>query len=345
MEPLYFASVRSNRQRNPASTWFADGKDPSDTAGPYAFQRLDADFFVPWCIPKFRLPMQGGYFMIGSCFARGLETVLANNDYNVMSLSEEFNRFESTGVGTPLGATNRYNTGSILNEFRWALDPGAPFPEAGIVDVADNLSFDPHMNPTLKMVDHATTLQRRAVYTNVMRRVVDADVVIVTLGLVEVWIDTEIGAPINVAPDPRAVRIVPNRFAFKRLGYAENLANLESIHALLRQYGRPGHKVVVTVSPVPLMTTFTEDDVVVANTYSKSTLRAVATDFAGAHANVDYFPSYEITMNSRKPAVWMEDKRHVRGPFAVQIMRFFIEKWVASDTGKKIADIDLGQVY
>jgi hypothetical protein len=345
MTPLSFAAVRNNRHQNPASTWCAPGKDPADVIGPYAFQRLGADFFVPRCVPRFNLPANGAYFMIGSCFARGLESVLASNHYDVRSLSKEFDRFESDGVGTPLGATNRYNTGSILNEFKWALDPTQPFPEEAIFDIDDQLSFDPHMNPILKLVDRASTLERRKIYTGVMRELANADVIIITLGLVETWIDTEVGAAINFAPDPRAVRQAPDRFVFKLLNYVENLENLESIHALLERYGKPGHRIIVTVSPVPLMATFTLDDVVVANTYSKATLRAATTDFVERHDNVDYFPSYEIVMNSNKVSVWLEDKRHVRGEFAVQIMKFFIQRWIEQEQPREFVEVDIGEVY
>jgi hypothetical protein len=117
-------------------------------------------FFVPHCVPRFSLPADGAYFMIGYCFARGLESVLANNHFNVRSVSKDFDRFQSTGVGTPLGATNRYNTGSILNEFRWALDPAQPFQEKSVLDIDERLSFDPHMNPTLKLADRCAS--RRA---------------------------------------------------------------------------------------------------------------------------------------------------------------------------------------
>lgn len=345
MTPLSFAAARNNHHQNPASTWYAPGKDPADVAGPYAFQRLGNDFFLPRCVPRFNLPADGAYFMIGSCFARGLESVLANNHYNVKSLSKEFERFESAGVGSPLGSTNRYNTGSILNEFRWALDPTQPFPEEAILDIDDQLSFDPHMNPTLKLADRASTLERRKIYTGVMRELANADVIIITLGLVETWIDSAIGAPTNVAPDPRAVRQAPDRFVFKRLTCAENLENLESIHALLERYGKPGHRIIVTVSPVPLMTTFTQEDVVVANTYSKATLRAAATDFVELHDNVDYFPSYEIVMNSNNAAVWLEDKRHVRGQFGVQIMKLFIRNWITQEQPRAFVEVDIGEIY
>jgi hypothetical protein len=54
-------------------------------------------------------------------------------------------------------------------------------------------------------------------------------------------------------------------------------------------------------------------DIVVANTWAKSLLRAVAQEWALAHNNLDYFPSYEIVQNSDRAAAWERNLRHVRG--------------------------------
>jgi len=61
-------------------------------------------------------------------------------------------------------------------------------------------------------------------------------------------------------------------------------------------------QIVVTVSPVPLMATLSGEDVVVANTYSKSLLRTVVQESAEAHKNVHHFPGYEIVQNSDRVA-------------------------------------------
>jgi hypothetical protein len=47
-----------------------------------------------------------------------------------------------------------------------------------------------------------------------------------------------------------------------------------------------------TVSPVPLYLTFSGEDIIVANTYSKSVLRAACDAVENSREHVDYFPSY-----------------------------------------------------
>ena len=107
------------------------------------------------------------------------------------------------------------------------------------------------------------------------------------------------------------------------------MANLEAVYALLNPVWTPHVHIVVTVSPVPLMNTFSSMDIVVANTWAKSLLKAVAQEWAQAHNNVDYFPSYEIVQNSDRTAVWERDLRHVRGAGAQHIMELFLRSYLA----------------
>jgi len=110
--------------------------------------------------------------------------------------------------------------------------------------------------------------------------------------------------------------------------FADNWANLEAIYELLTRYGHPDFRIIVTVSPVPLMNTFSTMDIVVANAWAKSLLRAVAQEWAMTHPNVDYFPSYEIVKSSDPAAVWEQDLRHVTGPGVQHIMKLFLRKYI-----------------
>jgi len=162
----------------------------------------------------------------------------------------------------------------------------------------------------------------------VTQRIRDCRVVIVTLGLVEVWRDLQADVYLNHIPVPLLLKRGRERYEFHLTSFAQNWQNLQEIHALLSQHGYPGVQIVVTVSPVPLLNTFSTMDVVVANTYAKSLLRAVAQQWAAAHDNVDYFPSYEIVQNSDRAATWEPDLRHVRGPGADHIMELFLSSYV-----------------
>jgi len=318
-----------NYRENPAATWYKDNTDPTDPSGKYAFQRLRQNWFTPHVVPKFKLRRDDRFFAIGSCFARGLEQCLQDNGVAVESAAPEFSKLQAaTREASGLGFTNKYNTYSILNELRWALDPEAEFPRDSIVPLTQTTWYDPHTNPSLEFVDLEQTLQRRAVMQTVTKRITDCRGVIVTLGLAEVWRDTKVNVFVNRTPIPSLFKSDPDRYEFQLSSFADNWANLEAIYELLTRYGHPEFHIIITVSPVPLMNTFSTMDIVVANAWAKSLLRAVAQEWAAAHPNVDYFPSFEIVQNSDRAAAWETDLRHVTGVCVQHIMQLFLQKYM-----------------
>ena len=72
---------------------------------------------------------------------------------------------------------------------------------------------------------------------------------------------------------------------------------------------------ILTVSPVPLTSTFTSADVAVANTYSKSVLRAAVEELIAERPRADYFPSYESVVLTERKLAWLDDQVHVSSEF------------------------------
>ena len=318
-----------NYEANEARTWYKNSADANDPDGKYAFQRLRKTWFTPEINPKFKMRRDDKFYAIGSCFARGLENALAQHGMTVESAAPEFARLQAANKEVSgLGFTNKYNTYSILNELRWALDPDAEFPRESIVQLTETTWDDPHTTPTLAFANLQETLERRSLMEAVTRRIKNCRAVILTLGLAEVWRDVKADVFINRTPIPSLLKTEPDRYEFRLTGVAENTANLEGIHTLLTQYGHPDVRIVVTVSPVPLMNTFSTMDIVVANTWAKSLLRTVAQEWATAHSNVDYFPSYEIVQSSDRAAIWETDLRHVTGAGAQHVMELFLRNYL-----------------
>jgi GSCFA family protein len=318
------AEAIKNYEENRSPKWYKDDADPDDQNGKYAFQRLRQTWFAPKVNPKFKLCRDDKFYAMGSCFARGLENALASHKIAVESAAPEFARLQPEG----LGFTNKYNTYSILNELRWALDPDAVFPVNSIVQVTKTTWYDPHTTPMLDLVGLEETLERRALLQVVTERIKRCRAVILTLGLAEVWRDVQADVYINRTPIPSLFKTEPDRYEFHLTGFAENWANLEATYALLSRYGHPDLRIIVTVSPIPLMDTFSTKDIVVANTWAKSLLRAVAEEWALAHGNVDYFPSYEIVQNSDRAAMWERDLRHVKGAGAHHTVELFLRHYL-----------------
>jgi hypothetical protein len=85
---------------------------------------------------------------------------------------------------------------------------------------------------------------------------------------------------------------------------------------------------MITVSPVPLWSTFRAQDVLVANSYSKAVLRAAVESFCADRQHVSYFPSYEFAMLSNPRAVWRrDDYRHVDPVFVDFLVASVLEQF------------------
>src|SRR5438874_10203637 len=326
LSPITPAQAKRNFV-SPYSRWYQKGALPSELNGTLASQRLREPLFSPAISPGFRMEREDKIFAIGSCFARGVELALIGQKMDVLSRTAEFDSFPSMNGELPLSFTNKYNTFSIYNDLCWALDPAAEFPRDSLVDLGNGIFYDPHTNPALQLTGLEQTIHRREIMQTVTSRISQCRVVIITLGLVEVWRDNTANVFINRLI-PGMLKSYPDRYELHLTSFVENLSNLERIHGLISQFGHQDVQIVVTVSPVPLQATFSGEDVVIANTYSKSLLRTVAQEWAAAHKNVHYFPSYEIVQNSDRAVTWEEDLRHVKGEVANHVMKLFLRHYL-----------------
>lgn len=274
--------------------------------------------------PKFMLAGDAGIFCIGSCFARNIEEHLIYQEMNVLS-----RRIFSPKHEWPRrtnGFVNKFTTHSIRNEIEWALKP--PVLDETFFEERANGYIDLQLSPQMPPVPRERAIERRAYLTReYFARLRDASVVIITLGLNEVWFDKASNRHVNGAPSFYAARREPERYELHITDVAENLAELEEIRRLLHSLS-PGVQIVVTVSPVPMSETFSGHDVVIANMYSKSTLRAAAEQFAQAHADVDYFPSYDIVASSPRLKAYEADCLHVSDETVGRVIQCFLRLYL-----------------
>jgi hypothetical protein len=156
----------------------------------------------------------------------------------------------------------------------------------------------------------------------------EGDVFVFTLGLTEAWVDQPTGIVFPVCPGTAAGSFDPQRHAFVNFDYPEILADLEWTRSFVASVN-PRLRWIVTVSPVPLVATATAHPVIVASSYSKAVLRAVAGRFADAHDDVDYFPSYEIIAATPSFGQYLEgDLREVSPRGVNHVMRVFSQAFV-----------------
>jgi hypothetical protein len=323
------AGVRKNEYRR----WFAHDDDKSTAASRYA----SGELFPVGHRPKFMLSRDEAIFTIGSCFARNIENKLVKEGINLLLKGhgipqERYASFDGKDPGknpkTLLrGALNKYSTHSISNEVHRTL-LGLEYENEGLIELAPNQWFDPHAS-SLKLDTFEVCADTRAKIVAAMATIREATTVFMTLGLTETWLDRETGLVLNVPPAPLYIKKYGDRFAFFNATYPDTLEALESTIALIRDKCRADMKFIVTVSPVSLFSTYTQMDVVTANTYSKSVLRAVAQTVANKHEFVDYYPSFEMIMNSPRMTTWERDQHHVDAKAVDGVVSRFVELYFA----------------
>ena len=284
--------------------------------------RCQLDILYPTLSPGFTLLGDSAkVFTIGSCFARNIEGTLSqHSSIDIPTLSFSVDKSEATGKANTL--LNQYNPGTISQKILSATGHWRE-PDETIVEVEDGAYRDLSL-PGGNLVTYERAVERRAEIDSVYEHLSSSDLVIITLGLIEGWFDLESETYINQNPGARFVRSKSGRYVFRRLGVVDSMQMLDNSMEKLISSGVK--KILLTVSPVPLGVTFTADDAVVANSYSKSVLRICANELVKKYSEIDYFPSYEIVVSGGL-SLFKEDNIHVREDVVSKVTQYMFEAY------------------
>ena len=314
---LSFAEARRLKSRNPQGRW-------STIAGEFA-----ADV---WPRPQttFRIRRGEVIFTIGSCFARNIEQHLVALGCAVPMMDLDIPPREWSGERN--GAMNKFHPPAFRQCLEWT---AAIHDRDGVVAWTDcePLAFDLGDGRMLDMdmacapVPRERFLERRQHIYEVFSRAFSADCLMMTPGLIEAWRDRSTGLYIHEAPTLKPMLADPERWELEILSYEACLADLLAAIDVVRARN-PAVKVLVTTSPVPMSATFSGQDVRIANTYSKSVLRAACGAASMQRPAVDYFPSYECATLSFPPGVWKEDRIHVSSGFVGKIVSHMLDHYL-----------------
>lgn len=116
-------------------------------------------------------------------------------------------------------------------------------------------------------------------YAN-LSKVKEADLIIMTFGLIETWYDKETDCYLNISPSRGEIKKHPGRFVLHVLSYDDIRSDMREIFKLVNQHGKSDVKILCSISPVPLANTFRAQDCLQANAYSKAVQRAAIEDSA-----------------------------------------------------------------
>lgn len=228
---------------------------------------------------------------IGSCFAGEIAAELTAQGRLVahMSLSE------------------RWNTPHALAHFlRYALN-GVPFPD-GFLPQDFKLESDLYQTQLSK-----------------------ADAFIMTLGLSVVWTETETG---KMVLEPRLGHSAKGLMAGLRGTHAMRQLDLYEIEAEIVagieciRSAKPNAPIILTLSPIPFLVSFTPQPPIPSNIISKAALRlALHNIWEQKYPNVYYWPAYDIVewraKYERIYGTGEDDARHIKRSVVTDIMSRF----------------------
>lgn len=249
--------------------------------------------------PKFHLAPGLRVATAGSCFAQNIGRYIRGSNLELVDVEpapQGMSRETAARFGYGLYSA-RYGNVYTARQLRQLLEDAwsGTVHEAAVWSEGGRY-FD-GLRPNVEPGGLASAGEVRAQRLDHLRRVrrlfAQTDVFIFTLGLTEAWADRDSGVVFPTAPGVVAGRFDPDRHRFVNFGMAETFEDLAAALEILRA-ARPGIKVILTVSPVPLTATASGGHVLVATSYSKAVLRAVAGEMAALDPATDYFPSYEI---------------------------------------------------
>jgi hypothetical protein len=287
--------------------------------------RFKEGFLWPHLTPKFTIAPGDRVFTIGSCFARNIEQGLIARGMDVPVGHYQIPEDELRDT-LPPHLLNEYTLStmdqrvrSVLGEFRYDKKDAVFISEKGQQDLYLHRG-------ALPVTKQRLAARRKEIDTLYKNHLPGAKLAIVTLGLIEAWYDRKADLYLNTAPPRAMLAEQPGRYVFRRLNHHYCATKLQELVANLKRL--EVEHILLTVSPVPIEISFTKDDVIIANMYSKSVLRSVVEEVISRHPDIDYFPSYEIVMSAGTAAM-MKDNIHPKEEVVAQIVDYMLQHYVS----------------
>ena len=161
----------------------------------------------------------------------------------------------------------------------------------------------------------------------------EATVLVFTPGLTEAWVSRADGAVFPACPGTVAGEFDASRHAFHNMSVSEVAGDLNEFIREVRKLNSL-LRIILTVSPVPLVATATGGHVLPASIYSKSVLRVAVDEVVRANEDVTYFPAYEIVTGPQAPWEFFEpDRRNVSKAAVETVMGALFANCEVLDSG------------
>lgn len=296
----------------------------------------------PVVAPRFLITRSDKFATAGSCFAQHISRRLTALDFSYfipehgLHLDPDIRARRGFGMFSARFG-NIYTVRQLLFLLLEAIGERVPAerawrrPDGRFVD-----PFRPNIEPDGFGTEDDVVAARAEHIAFVRRMFLESDIFIFTLGLTEGWVSKASGDVFPLAPGVAGGDYSDGLHGFVNFTIDDVRADLFAFLEKIKQVN-PSVKVLLTVSPVPLIATAEDRHVLVSTTYSKAVLRVAAEAAYQAYEWVDYFPSFEIiTGNFNLGKYYEADLRDVNKTGVDHAMRCFIEHYVRRN--KQVSD-------
>jgi hypothetical protein len=290
-----------------------------------AVSTVDSAKFDPVTDVPFTIAPTHKVATAGSCFAQHISRTLAKEGfrYFVTEAAPQSAGAADQNYGVfPARFGNIYSVRQLLQLFQRAyglFDPADRAwrrPDGKYVD-----PFRPQIQDSGFATPELLEGDRDAHLVAVQEMFENCDIFIFTLGLTEAWSSREDGAAFPLAPG--VVGEGSGAYGFENFPIEAMMDDLTRFVGMLREVN-PEVRMILTVSPVPLIATFEPRHVLVSTTYSKAALRVVAEIATRSLKDVAYFPSYEIiTGPQARGRYYADDLREITPDGVAHVMSIF----------------------
>ena len=229
---------------------------------------------------------------VGSCFAKEIGKKLVENGMDFATYQTQESELDSFGLG------NVYTTRHFLQWMEFSI--GERNWSSNMHQFNNGVVEDLTMNSQYHYSDHYECINKRtSIALNLINVLRSVDVLVLTLGLTEMW-QSPCNEAFAMCPGTSKGIFSHEHHFFKNLTFGEVTSDLRSIWQIIQKIN-PKLEIILTVSPVPLTATAARENVLVASAKSKSTLRAAAGEFIDSDEKLHYFPSYELITHVNNP--------------------------------------------
>lgn len=283
----------------------------------------------------------------GSCFAQHIGNNLARRGANFMDMEPAPPMFENEADARDFGFGvfscrygNIYTTRQLVQLMDEAFGNRAP---AEQVWEKNGRFFDalrPGVDPVGQDSAEAVVTLRGKHLEKVREMFEKLDLFVFTLGLTEGWEAIEDDTMFPMAPGTIAGAFDAEKYRFRNLRHAEIMDDMRGARERLKAVN-PNARTLLTVSPVPLTATATDNHVLPATIYSKSVLRSVAGEMAEDFDDVTYFPSYEIISSHPYGGMFFNPDKRTVNQFGVNhVMSHFFSGPLAEEFGEVVVSAE-----